>query len=221
MGPGTFGPVTGSRYLFFGRLAGAVTNLAVASNGQAFTEVFQSTADASDDVHFAFYRDYTGAEDASIVATWTTSQKGFFGVWEITGYDTAIAPESTEAVGTGANPDPPNITPAGGPKDFLILVFGGLDGETQNFTAPSGYTEGNTATMTSGTGGAAASNCRGLGVGQRFTNISSENPAAFTAAAPSNGWTASIIAIHPAGAATPKSLLLPTHYRKIAHLLNR
>ena len=73
-----------------------------------------------------------------------------------------------------------------------------MDGETQTFSHAT-YT--NVQNGNSGTGGAAATNCR-IGSGSLQKTAASENPGAFTAAAPQTGWTAWTIAIHPLAAAT-------------------
>lgn len=190
----------GDLFLLLFRAAGAVTIVSVQTNtGSAYTQLAGSTADASDDNQQAWYRRYTGAEGspASWNIDWSGSQKGAFSFYRISGAaDPAInPPQLAEAIGTGANPDPPNITPTGGPKDFLYIVYAGMDGETQTYTSPAGYSAA--VENNSGTGGVAATNVRTGAASLGTTASSSQNPGAFTAAAPSTGWTAWTIAIHP------------------------
>lgn len=194
------GYTAGDLFLVLFRAAGAVTIVSVQTNtGAAYTQLAGSTADASDDNQQAWYRRYDGSEGSpsSWNVDWSGAIKGSFTFYRILGAEdpTTQPPELTEATGTGANPDPPSITPTGGPKDFLYIIYAGLDGETQTFTSPAGYSAA--VENNSGTGGAAATNVRSGAATRGTTNSSSENPGAFTAAAPSNGWTAWTIAIHP------------------------
>lgn len=150
------------------------------------------TSDASDDAVSVIWRSAAGSDTLS----WDLSAaaKGATIVWRITGHG-ASNPEVSTIFGTGANCDPASITPSGGVLDYLVLSFASLDGETQTFTVNSPFT--NLQQANSGTGGAAATNVRIAGSSFQGTAVSTVDPAAFTNAAPSNGWHAATIAIFP------------------------
>jgi hypothetical protein len=161
-------------------------------------------SDASNDPTHILYRWADGTEGSTLSVDFSGSIKGAAIAYRITGaINPATQPPqvSTVAVGTGTNPDPTGVTPTGGSKDYLFIAFGGLDGETQTFSAapstPSSYS--NLQQANSGTGGAASTNVRIAGASRQAT-VSSEDPGAFTAEAPETGWTAFVIAIHPAAA---------------------
>lgn len=164
--------------------------------------VDDNTSDATDDQTSILYKFANGTEGTTVSVDFTGTTKGASIAWRITGAENPAVqvPEiSTVATSTTtANTcDPGTVTPTGGSKDYLFLITGGLDGETQTFTHGT-YT--NVTNQNSGTGGAVATNCRIAG-GSRQATVSSENPSAWTHAAASNGTTAYTIAIHPASAA--------------------
>lgn len=213
-------PAAGDLLIVIARTAGAQTVSGVSTNSLALTNFATSTADATDDQTTGWYRQCTGTETTNIDVDLSAAAKGAIVVYRITGHEDPATqqPEEFEATGTGANPDPPNATPTGGSKDYLWIAFCGADGEMADATAPTNYNNSFVA-ANSGTGGAVATNCR-VGAGTRTLTASSENPGAFTLGAASNGWTAWTIAVHPPSA--PSFAPPPTsHYRKIAHLLNR
>jgi hypothetical protein len=184
--------VAGDLLIMHTRIAGGATAAATPTD---WTQLAADASDASDDQTYVFWR--TAVDNSSFTLDLTASAKGANLVWRITGAENPAtrAPEiSAVAIGTGANPDPGTVTPTGGSKDYLFIAVCGLDGETQTFTAPGSYL--NKIDAFSGTGGAAATNCRTSGAARQAT-ASSENPGTFTALAPSNGWTAWTIAVHP------------------------
>lgn len=170
-----------------------------------------NTADASDDSTFVWYRVADGTEGATDPCNPTNSVKGAYLCWEITGAEdpTVQAPEvGTIATGTTtANSNPGATTPTGGSKDYLFLAMEAHDGEGSAATvAPTNYS--NLVTANSGTGGAVATNCI-MGGASRQLTASTEDPGAFTNAAPATGWTAFTIAIHPATIPDMEALLAP------------
>jgi hypothetical protein len=165
------------------------------------------SSDASNDVTHVLYRWADGGEGTTLSVDLSSTAKGAAISYRITGAENPAtqAPEvSTVAVDTGANADPGTVTPTGGSKDYLFLVFAGLDGETQTYTEPTSYS--NLLQANSGTGGTPDTNVR-VGAAERQLTASSEDPGAFTNSAPSTGWTAYTIAIHPAAAAATASLI--------------
>lgn len=197
-----FSPSAGDLLVLFPRTAAASTLTAFTG----FTQLTKQNGDASDDDNYIFYRLCDGTEGTTGSIDWTAALKGASSTFLITGAaDPATqAPEFTVAVGTTANADPPAITPTGGSKDYLFLLFLGMDSETATATPDAAYT-GDDA-QNSGTGGAVATNCM-IWTASRQATTTSENPAAWTSSAPANGWTAFTVAIHPPGAAIPPSVL--------------
>lgn len=169
--------------------------------------VSAEASDASDDVTYLFYREATGSEGATDPLSCVNSVKLASITWIVTGAeDPAVqAPQnSTVAVGTNTAPDATTVTPTGGSKDYLFLYVLGCDGETQTFGIPATYA--NLVNQNSGTGGAAATNCR-VGGGSRQLTAASEDPAAASLdLAPTTGWTAFVVAVHPPA---PAAFLAP------------
>lgn len=191
-------PAAGDLLCIWIRFAGAPGTVTWAG----YTGLFVNTADASDDESRFYYRLATGAEGASVNLTTANSVKMAAITWIITGAADpgTQAPEvGTIAVGTVANPDPGIVTPTGGSKDYLFLECCGGDGELITYTSSTTPSAFSTATnANSGTGGAVATNCCIGGASLQLT-ASSCNPGPLSgSAAPSNGWTAFTIAIHPA-----------------------
>lgn len=187
------GIVAGDTLVMFTRTGGAQTIASV--TGWTFL-VDDDTSDASDDNTCVWYRKADGAEGSTVSVTLSGTAKGAAITYLITGAEDPglRAPQiSAVAVGTGANADPPLVTPAGILKDYLFIVLGGLDGETQTFTAPTNYS--NLASANSGTAGIATTNVV-IGSATRQLTAYSEDPGTFTSGAPSGGWTAYTIVIH-------------------------
>lgn len=163
--------------------------------------------DATDDRDEVWYKWADGTEGATASVSWGAAVKGACIVWRITGAINPATqpPEVTNPpnTGTGANGDPPSLSPTGGSKDYLFLALMGLDSETATFTAPSGYS--NIATANSGTAGQVATNCRIAGATRQVTTAT-ENPGTFTSTAPQTGWMAHTVAVHPT-TASPDALI--------------
>lgn len=162
-----------------------------------WTVIVDDLSDASPNRTVIFWRKADGTEGATVSYDLTGTVKGAAIVYRITGAadPTTEPPQGDIAIGTGANADPPNLAPPDGSKDYLWIIFGALDGETQSFALPANYV--NLIQANSGTGGAATSNVRIAGGSRQFT-AASDNPAAFTVGAPSSGWSALTFAVHPA-----------------------
>ena len=196
-------PVAGTLLIVFVRIAaapGTITFTGYTSlNGAA-----GDSSDASDDTTIVFYRQANGTEGAQDTLTTVNNVKLGAICWEVTGAEdpATIAPEiSAVAVGTTvANTcDPNSRAVTGGPKDVLYLALGGGDGEVGAYTAtPTNYT--NLQVANSGTGGVPATNVFMGGGSRQILASSSDNPNAFTHAAHTTGWTAYLLAIHPASA---------------------
>ena len=167
-----------------------------------WTELIESTADASNDAIAIGYRQADGTEGTTI--TLTTSSAKFAAIaYRISGAEnpTTQAPQiSTVVTGTTTSPDPGSLSPTGGAKDYLWLWMGGWEGEQTSPPAgnPTNYT--NPLGANSGTGGAIPTNCR-VASAQRTLNAVSEDPGFWTISV-SDDWTAWTLAVHPTGTVT-------------------
>jgi len=197
--------VAGDLLVLFSRQATLVLH---GSNSGWVTKV-DNASDASDDVTSFAFKIATGTEGATMSWNQGSACKGAAIVWRVTGaypYDPLFVSRLPDwaavNVGVGANPDPGNVvvTGTGGAQDCLFIEIAGLDGETQTFTASTNYT--NIQNANSGTAGVATTNVC-IGGATRQLTAASEDPGAMTAAAPSTGWCAFTIAIHPAPPSVP------------------
>lgn len=104
---------------------------------------------------------------------------------------------STQASGSSATPDPPNLAPAAGTQDYFWLWLGGWEGEQTSppATPPTNYTQIGAA---SGTAGNVDTNCRVL-IARRSLNASAENPPSVTLSL-ADEWVAYTGAIYSAAA---------------------
>lgn len=167
-----------------------------------WTELVESTADASDDAIAIGYRLADGTEGATI--TLTTSSAKFAAVaYRISGAEEPAtqAPQNSAAVtGTSATPDPGSLSPTGGAKDYLWLWMGGWEAEQTSPPAgnPTNYT--NPIGANSGTAGVIATNCR-VASAIRSLNAVTEDPGSWTISA-SDDWTAFTVAVHPSSVPT-------------------
>lgn len=164
----------------------------------------EDQSDASALNHVVFYRVADGTEGATTDVFTPTggTSKGTVIVWRITGARTSGTILTVALTANlGANMDPPSCgTDGGTSSDVLALAMGAVDGETQSFTAPSGYS--NIQNANSGTSGVATTNGRAGGASRGLTAVTSEDPGAFTNAAPTtaNGGTAYTVLVHaPSG----------------------
>lgn len=146
-----------------------------------------------------------GSEGATVsVAPQGGSSKGGVVVWRITGARTSGTIRTFDVTfPANDNMDPPAVaTDGGASSDVLAVVTGGLDGETQTFSAtPSGFA--NQTGGNSGTGGAAATNGIWSGATRQYTAVTSVDPSAWTNDAPAtaDGGAAYTVLVHaPAGA---------------------
>lgn len=156
--------------------------------------------DAGDDRITVIARDCDGAEASSINVTLGAADKGCAVAYRISGalaYATQ-APDILSATGNSVNPDCPSESVTGGPKDILALALDTHVGEqTATVTYPTNYV--NTGQVTSGTGGATATNCQINYCDRQVSAASSEDPSAFTISG-AQPWTAITILVQEAAA---------------------
>ncbi len=158
-----------------------------------WTEIFE-VAKSSLNALAVAYRKADGTESSTITVTTGASKTSSHTSYRISGAidPTTQAPEiSTGATGASTNPDPDNLTPTGGAKDYLWLAVHGHNKDANTTAFPTNYTNG-VSTQGGGSTGSA------IGSAERNLNAASENPATFTIGAALD-WVAATIAIHPAG----------------------
>lgn len=166
--------------------------------------------DAADDRETVMLRDCDGSEASSITVTFGTTTKGCAVAYRISGAQTVATghPILAASGGNDVNPDPISAPVTSPPKDILSLALDTHVGEqTSTVTYPTNYV--NTGQVTSGTGGAVATNCQINYCDRQVTAASSEDPSAFTISG-ANPWAAFTIIVHPTGGAAPTSLIYPT-----------
>lgn len=174
-----------------------------------WTQFVEDASDGSADNHIVLYRVADGSEGATVsVALTGGTGKGAAIVWRVTGAKTSgTILTSATVVNQNANIDPASASTDGGTSaDVLSIVMGGVDGETQTFSAaPSGYS--NLQTANSGTGSTPATNCVIGGATKGLTAVTSENPGAFTNSAPTtaNGGTGFTVLVHAAASGTTET----------------
>ena len=133
------------------------------------------------------YRVADGAEGASITVTLSSTAAAASSlVYKISGAGSTIY--GGTATGTSATPDPPSLSPAPGYKKYLWLsVVSGRDALTSIDTYPANYTNGQKLETADGFGAF-------LGVAERLSTASSDDPGTFGVGA-SAEWYAATIAI--------------------------
>ena len=138
------------------------------------------------------YRRADGGEGASINVTSTNTEQNASVSYKISGHHTVTNPEASTAIGTTANPDPPNHALSGwGVEDTLWIVLYGWDGGRINDVYPASYTLSQVTDR-----GDQATSC-GIAIAGQNIAASSENPGTATINA-SDQWVASTLAIRPA-----------------------
>ena len=176
-----------------------------------WNEIFRDSSDAADDTTAIAWKKADGTESGTTITMGAGTSAKFAAIsWNISGADdpTTRAPEcAAAAVGTTADLDPGTVTPTGGSKDYLFLYCGTCDGEPA--TWPPTGTPANYVTSigaSSGTAGVTTTNVRACAA-SRQTTASSENPGTWTmSSAPAQGWTATVVAVHPAIVVIPPPL---------------
>ena len=167
-----------------------------------WTELFDSTADASDDNISCAWRKADGTEGATISVSQGNGKYAAI-VYRISGATdpTVTPPEFAPLLtGTSAAPDPGALSPTGGAKDYLWLWLGGWEGEQTSPPGGNPTNYGTTVGANSGAGGAITTNCR-VASAQRALNAASEDPPLWTISV-SDDWTATVVALHPSPSQT-------------------
>lgn len=137
-----------------------------------------------------FRRVSDGTEGCAVAVTVNggLSMESIHFSYRISGHDSSTAPVLAGATATSCDPNPPNLTPAGGANDFLWIA-----GEVKNrvnvvTSGPACFT--NLIQETENTIGRVAS-------ARRSVNATSLNPGIFTHPGGSAGWAAFTVAVYP------------------------
>jgi len=167
------------------------------TNWGGFTEIFSESNGTASSLHIA-YKIAVGSD--TCVVTTSESEESAHASYRITGHSTSQMPEaSTGSFGTNdINPDPDELTPTGGAKDYLWIAAEGNDDDDTVASWPENFTGSNLEQVSGMPGG-----CN-VGVGTRDLNASVLDPGTFTLDN-AEQWVACTVAVYPVGGA-PKSL---------------
>lgn len=148
------------------------------------------------DVANAARRVADGTEGSTITVTTTSGEQSVHISQRITGAATAgTILEDAEATGGGDNPNPPNLAPSGGSKEYLWIELCGGIGTFANFRLGASPSTNYTGAVRN------PSNNIDMGTAYRQLEASSENPGTWSSTgAGFGGWAAVTIAVWPAAA---------------------
>ncbi len=147
----------------------------------------------------AGYREIDGTEPTTFTCTTSSAQRACAVVYEISGWDTAVAPDLpilAKAGGTSATPNPPENDQTTA-DDFLWVAFAGVDRDRTIDSFPANM---DTGTSPQNKNGGGANSCS-VGTQTHQENISAFNPGTFGISA-SDEWVVWTIAVTPAGGPT-------------------
>ena len=153
-----------------------------------FTQIY--TGEDTRDISFHIGWKIAAGSDTCTL-TVSDSEEGSHICYRITGHDTSQMPEaSTGSIADTSTPDPDELTPTGGAKDYLWIASEGND-HTETISAwPTNFADNQVAQAGPGSG-----SC-GIGVCSYNLNASVLNPAAFTLSG-SEQCIAVTVAVHP------------------------
>lgn len=158
-------------------------------------------------------RTIDGSEGGTVTVTASATERSSHHCWQIAGHDNAILPEALSADGNSGTPNPPDLAPTGGAKDYLWLALAALQPGTNTASGfPSSY--GNTGQES---GDASLTQCP-IAWARRELNAASENPGTFSVT--SSNWMAATVAIHPGAAAAANARLIGSNLLR-SNLLGR
>lgn len=170
-----------------------------------WNELFDNSADGDDDQIAGAWRKADGTEGSTITLS---SGNGKFVAFSYAIRDAAdpliTAPFlNSQQIGTSAaQPDPGNCAPDVTARDYLFLTLFLMGGESTGITSyPANYTLNQSGFISSGTGGAATTNCR-AGAACRQLNASGDNAGAWTIGGTLGNWSAYTLAFYPASPVT-------------------
>ena len=139
------------------------------------------------------YRQADGGEGSTITVTTAAAERSAHVAYRITGHEdpaTQAPQDASTFAASGVNPDPPDLTPTGGAKDYLWIAIEGHDRDRTTDAFPTNYVSNQLNAR--GTG----ANSVAVAMATDEVNAASENPGTFTISA-SDQWAAVTIAVHP------------------------
>jgi hypothetical protein len=144
------------------------------------------------------YRNADGTEGATVDVTTDNSRKSSHMTFRISGHAVQAPDITAGATGSGANPNPDSLTPAGGAADIVWLAICGTDHEWDFTGWPTDYSnnqlEVNSSSGSFGSSAAAAT---------RNLNTTTQDPGTFTHDG-SDQWVACTMAVYPSAARQPR-----------------
>ncbi len=183
--------VAGELLLVIAHTDGAITAMSASAG---WTELFDSVY-STFHCMAAYWKIAEGSDSLTISYT-GGSERINYCCWRISGAKAAYASAAT--TGSSDYPDPTNLNPGVGTKDFLWIAAAGYlsTGTTAYAAFPSGYSNTRNAPSSTRSG----TTIHLLGVCEKEANASAENPGTFSGhvGAPSEYWIARTIAISPA-----------------------
>lgn len=173
------------------------------TNWDGFTEIFSESNGTAASLHIG-YKIAVGSD--SLTITTSVSEEGAYACYRITGHSTSQMPEASVGdFGTNnINPNPDELTPTGGAKDYLWFAAEGNDHLDTTAAWPADFGDNNLEAC-----GGGAGSCN-IGVGSRELNASVLDPGVFTLDN-AEQWVAGTVAVHPytePSAWTPKVIFI-------------
>jgi hypothetical protein len=166
------------------------------TNWGGFTEIFSVSNGTASSLHVG-YKIAVGSD--TLTVTTSSSEESSHVAYRITGHHTSQMPEASSGnTGNSDSPDPDELTPTGGAKDYLWIAAEGNDHLDTTSAWPTNFTLYNKEESNANAGG-----CN-VGVGGYELNASVLNPGTFTLDA-GEQWVACTVAVHPVSAAFIKA----------------
>jgi hypothetical protein len=198
----------------------AATGEAAISGWTRFLDVALTTGSGA--ALHGFWKKSDGTESGTVDMTTTTSTRVASVCYRIAGATdpTVTPPESAGTTQANTvNPNPPNLAPAAGSKDYLwFALFASSHGRITSSVPAGGYGDSQTTGPNNGT----ATNI-GIGVADRAATAASEDPGTFTTTGTGVEETAAAtVVVHPAAATTkaPAPGILSRLPRRVARIQN-
>lgn len=192
-----FTQTTGDFIIIF--IANDTTTISSLSDG------FSQITDNTGATRIIYKASLSGSEGGDCTITFSSSCKACATSYNVQGASTTDTPQfSTVATGTSTSPNPGNLTPSGGSKEYLWIAFLGLGGEDVSApisSAPTNFT--NLTTRATGTAGTVASNSS-IGTAEYIFTASSLDPGTWSLSS-TRDWRAYTVAVYP-NAAGPANL---------------
>jgi hypothetical protein len=178
-------------------------NTAAAITADAgYNFLFETGTDGESGQFALLWREATGSEGATMTINTSGTERSAAHAWRITGAedpDTQPPEYVRETTHDDTNdPDPPNLTPTGGSKDYLWIAISLAEDSNQTLNSyPSGYTGNQTYTRND----ALSTNAGSVASAEQALTAASENPGIFDFGTAPGMVTGVTVAIHPSSGA--------------------